>query len=310
MKLRSTLPNNSLSSFTLPTALVTTCLVLTACGGSSGGSSTPDPVIDPNAQAFFNADAKFGYADTLLGKFLGFFRSASSIPTGISGKRTIAALTEQTTNCTDGGSVGLSLTTDDVTDEPTAASISFNNCQEGSETSSGSLSISASFDDLSENGSATITANNFSVTGGAEPVALNGTVTMAVQTNGAETTATINGPNMSMTSGNETIVFSNYSLTVVDNEATDVSALSASLTLASNIDGTITVTIDPPLTSDGISDYPLTGQLVMTHSDGSSLTMNADNGNPNTFDYSINDRGAISTGVANWSDTELTTVGN
>ncbi len=308
MKLRSPVPNTT-NSFTVPAAVVAGCLVLTACGGSSGGS-TPGPVVDPNAPSFFNDDAKFSYADSLLGKFLGFFRSASSVSTGISGKRSIAALTQQSSDCTDGGSVDLSVTTNDVTQEPTAASIIFNNCREGSETSAGSLSITSDIDDVSESGTATITASNFSVTGGTEPIALNGTVTMAVQSNGSETTATINGPNMSMTSGNETIVFSNYSITLVGNEATDTASLSASLTLASNIDGTITIDISPPLTDDGISDYPSTGQLVMTHSDGSSLTMNADNGNPATFDYTINDRGAITTGVANWSDTELTSVDN
>ena len=154
-------------------------------------------------------------------------------------------------------------------------------------------------------GTATLNINNLTVTG-AEPVAMNGQTNVATSVAGDQTTATISGPGLTMTADGETITFANYSMTVVDNETNGATSVAASMTVQSSVDGTITLDISPALSiPDDSYDYPTSGTLTMTHSDGSSLTIDANTGNPETFNYIINENGATSSGTENWIDTEL-----
>ncbi len=302
------------ASSLLPLTL-TASLVLTACGGGSDNPESdivvPDPTTQtpvvtqtPGGSGFFNAESKFDYADTLFGSFLGFFRSTTVVASGLDAKRSIAAVATESLPC-DSGSLSYTVSTNDSTGELTAASLNFNNCRQGLETSTGSVEISGSFDDSGDNGSATITANNFSVTGGVEPLALNGSLTISAQSNGNTTSGSISGTSITMTAGIETVVFSNYSLTASGNTDTGSGSISAAMQIDSNIAGTLTMAINPPLVVTAQSEYPESGLLVMTHSDGSSLTMNADTGDASTFSYIINDNGTVTSGVANWSETEV-----
>ena len=65
------------------------------------------------------------------------------------------------------------------------------------------------------------------------------------------------------------------------------------------------VEFDPPLADDGFAEFPLSGVITLTHADGSSLALNAGNGNLETFDFTINDNGSITTGSQRWDETDL-----
>jgi len=121
------------------------------------------------------------------------------------------------------------------------------------------------------------------VTGGDEDIALNGSVDLQVQDSASGSEFSISGPNFSVTAAGESITFSDYSITAIDNVNAGTASLSAAMTVSSNVDGTITFAIDPPLAGNDSDDYPTSGVLTMTHSDRSSLTIDADNGDPETF---------------------------
>jgi len=292
-------------------------LFLSACGGSGGGSGTPagqtfDPDPEP-AVSFFNDDAGTDFVNATINRFVGVFSPISSLlggggtsddSSGDSAKRAIARTETETESCADGGTFTVSSEFDDVTDEQTAVSISIDNCIEDGETGNGDITVNL-LDAPGDVEAFSLTADNLTITGGDEDIALDGTVNLQDQFNNAGSTFSISGPNLSVTAGSETIVLSDYSITVIENDFEDTAELSASVTVASSVDGMITLVIDPPLSSDSDAEFPLSGTITMTHADGSSLTLNADNGNPETFDFTINDNGSITSGSQRWDETDL-----
>jgi len=288
-------------------------LFLTACGGSDEDTSAGQAFIpDPQPEiSFFNDDASTDYVNSMITRFVSAFSPLSSfldddsVAKNTFVKRTIARAESLSQSCTGGGNFTISAEIDDVTEELTSFDVVLNGCIENGQTSNGGLSLTSNLDASGDNGTVSLAANNLTLTGGEENIALDGTVNVQLQTTGAESTFTISGPNFSMTAGSESITYSNYSVSAVSNDVTDAVSLSASMTVASTVDGTITFVIDPPLTMEVNSDYPISGTLTMTHSDGSSLALNADNGNPETFDFTINDNGTITTGTQRWDDTDL-----
>jgi len=245
-------------------------LFLSACGGSGGGSGTPagqtfDPDPEP-AVSFFNDDAGTDFVNATINRFVGVFSPISSLLGG-------------------GG------TSDDSSGDSAKRAIA--------RTETETLDAPGDVEAFS------LTADNLTITGGDEDIALDGTVNLQDQFNNAGSTFSISGPNLSVTAGSETIVLSDYSITVIENDFEDTAELSASVTVASSVDGMITLVIDPPLSSDSDAEFPLSGTITMTHADGSSLTLNADNGNPETFDFTINDNGSITSGSQRWDETDL-----
>lgn len=279
-----------------------------ACGGGSSDDDNTQPVVisDPNPEeAFFNDDAKFEYVDSMLGRFLSVFRPLSNLADNDLAKRTILMTETDSISCSGGGSVNISLTTDDAGEELESASISFNSCIEEGETTNGDIAIALNLDASGDNGTISISANDFSVTGGDEDIAMNGAVTVGMQSTDSSETFSISGSSLSVTAGSESISISNYNITAIDNFAADSSSLEAGMTVSSNVDGTVTFSVSPPLVLNESDDYPSSGTLTMTHSDGSSLSMTADNGDPATFDFIISDGATTTSGVQRWDEIEL-----
>ncbi len=289
------------------TVLPAVAATLSACGGDS--SSGIDGVTTPTTTTpFFNDQAPLDFANAMGGKMNNLISPTLSVFTGTSAtasfKRGVLATEMMTLNC-QSGTASMQETTDDATFETTALSASFNNCSSGTETINGSISISGS--GLAENadaGSVSLVIDNFTVSGTA-PASVDGSVQLSVTVAGDETTATVQGPGLTMTSDGETISFTNYAMTVINNAATDAVSAQGTMTMASSIDGTITMSINPALETpdQSTNEYPVSGTIALTHSDGSSLTINADTGNPQTFSYVVNDGSATVSGSGNWDDT-------
>lgn len=292
-------------------AAIACSVLMTACGGGGSDDDNPQPVVisDPNPEeAFFNDDAKFEYVDSMLGRFLSVFRPLSNLSDNDLAKRTILMTETDSISCSGGGSIDLSLTSDDSGEELESASISFNNCTEDGETSNGSIAIDLNLDATGDNGTISISANNFTVTGGDEDIAMNGEVTVSMQSTDSSDTFSISGSSLTVSAGSESISISNYNITAIENIAADSSSLAAGMTVSSNVDGTVIFAVAPPLVLNGSDEYPSSGTLTMTHSDGSSLSMNADNGDPATFDFIISDGTTTSSGVQRWDETELSDI--
>jgi len=290
--------------------LAAACTIALGACDSSKDSTLPAAaaVTDPNPEiSFFNNDAETSFVNSMMGRFVSLVRPLSAVNSDLDNNndRFVLATERGMDNCEDGGSMSYSYTTDDFTSAPTATKVSYIDCKEYGETSNGSVSFTADLDANGDNGTINLTANNFSVTGSEEEIGLNGSVIVEMETNGAVSSSTISGPGMTMTADSETITFSNYSVTMIMNDDTDAASVYGSVTVASSEDGTITVVMDPPLNTGGEDEYPSTGTLSLTHSDGSSMVLNADNGNPETFDFVINDNGVVSSGSERWDETDL-----
>ena len=296
--------NNHFSRFVPAVSLN---VLLAACGGGSGGDNMAQDVIDdPNPQAaFFNDEAGLNYVDSMLSRFFSVFRPIANLADDDSAKRTITAIQSETVSCDGGGSVGLSLSDGTEAEIPESISINFNNCIEDGETSNGSIMLVLDLDVSGDNGMVTISANDITITGGEEDIAIDGAVTVALESTDTFNIFSISGSNFSFSAGDESISISDYNITAIDNFSSGSSILEAAMTVTSNMEGTVMFSVNPPFQINDADDYPFSGTLSITHTDGSSLTLNADNGDPETFDFVVNDGSTTSSGVQRWDETEL-----
>jgi len=275
-------------------------VLLSACGGGSGDSNINVPLaggpaaptgdgggFTTSGKTFFNEDDGIKFADALGGSFADVFgaitggldqgTTASNAPadTSIAQRMKRATQTENIA-CSTSGAISNSVTTNDATGEPTAATISFNDCVNGSSRSNGSISFTVS--GTEPNQTVSLSFNNFNSVDAGETSSINGSINISVSDTGASSTTTISGSSISMASAGETVVLSNYSLTSTDDS-----------TGASSLEGRSTIT-----TAAGWS-----------HSDGSTLRINADSGDATTFDYVISDGNSTTSGVGKWSETDI-----
>lgn len=293
-------------------------LAITGCGGSESGdgdssgsdgdNSSGGGSTDGTDAAFFNDQETFSFANSVGGRLSSLFANAYGVLSSStdSAKRQVQA--EQTSSfpCEDSGDIALTYVVNDATFELTSVVLGFSECVEEGDTTNGSIAISGSaFTSLDGSGDLVVDLDNLAVSG-ADPVSMDGTVTATMSAAGDETTVGVSGNNLSMVAENETINFTNYVLTVINNETTGGTSVALTATIDSSIDGEVAVVIDPPFVRDDDQDAPPTaGRMVMTHADGSSLTIDADTGNEATFNYTVNEDGTVTTGTANWVDTDL-----
>ncbi len=282
-----------------------------ATTGTTTGATTGN-TTGSTTRSFFNADAGISFANTMGG---GFSNAFAAIAGGLGGGDTTAGRSDLGTTlkqrvtratqsdsvaCDGGGSLTVTSTTNDATGEPTAFGLTFNNCVSEGVVSTGSVSFSVA--GAEPNQTITMNFNNFGSVENGITNSINGSVSIAVVESGAATSVTISGSSITMVSDGETITYSNYSLASGQDSAGNAS-ISGSATITTS-EGTVMMVIDPPLVT-GASDFPETGALLLTHSDGSSLLIDADSGDPATFNFVINDGGTITTGVESWANTDV-----
>ena len=259
--------------------------------------------------SFFNANDGLDFANKLGGSLTKMFNVANDAGSNsIEGYReeslfTARAAQRDTTAC-DRGSVETVVSTDDDTNVPTSFALTFNNCRSEGSVANGSISVSLSGNE--QDLQLSMIFDNFSTTEGSETSSVDGSININGSGSGGVSNFVVSGPVLTMVADGETLQFSDYSLTGSENNAAQTSSLGASARIQSSTDGDLTLSIDPPFVSQGsASEYPSSGRLRMTHSDGSQLEIQADNGNPNSFDFVINDNGTVTSGTDLWDNTDL-----
>ncbi len=296
----------------------TACVVpvlLSACGGGGSGGSFPG--VDTGSgegftgggDTFFNDVDGIKFADSIGGSFNAIFDSIfagfnqDTTASGTFNQRVKRAAQTDTTQCSSGGSISVTSNINDATGELTSMSMSFNNCSSEGSVANGSMTLSMT--GTQTNSTVTMSFNNFSTTDGSDTSSLAGTISVSVVESGSLMTSTISGDRFTMASAGEAVTFSNYNITSVINDDTDAASLSGGATIETTSDGTLVMSIDPALQTNGSDDYPVSGTIGWVHSDGSQLLIDADTGNANTFNYTVNDGASVSSGVGNWADTDV-----
>lgn len=317
--------------FLVPAVIAT--LSVAACS-----SDSDDPVIVDNATtdgdmttvdntgtdtitggantSFFNDESGVAFANDIGSDISRIFSSAfSAIPLllgstqGDLAPRLARANQSGTEACFTSGTVDYSFITDDATGSPQSASINFNNCNEEGIISTGGFAMTFTGDFEGDSGSFNVTFSDFTVSGDGEVSMINGAVGMSVSTVGDSTTATIQGDSLSMSStgGDEdsSVTFSNFQLTSATNDTTGDSSLSGQSDILTP-EGSLNISINPAFQVTGDADFPSSGVVTMNASDGSSLQIDADTGNPATYNFFVTDQGgSVSSGTANWADSGI-----
>ena len=309
-------------------ALVSSVALITACGGSSSGdSSTPAPensvaISDTNARnlaldAYNSAFVIFSGAlestnntsantasNSQSSSSSSSSRSISSFKLLISGDRseTFAnKTTELTTNCSGGGSIVVT----EVDNEPEGQinsgdsyTVAYTNCIEGLSTTNGSASFT--FNNIADT-SATVTFsfNNFSTVTPDYSSNINGSMSMSYSENGATDTFSITSPSISMSYNGESVTLTNYSIVATETGTQQTLDIDYVLTTP---EGTVTVVTDPVFQGSVFDDCPTLGTMTITGTNGSSASLNANTGNPNTLLLTINNGSSTTTETINCSD--------
>jgi hypothetical protein len=307
--------------------------LLAACGGGGGGggggdsvttSSTPVTISATNAPEVAGAAYKTtagleggggGATGFLTGAVVEntsgdidlvdvLISQVKEVPQLASSEATASltgAVISQTYDCTNGGSISISF--DDANNDQelsTGESLSFaaNNCREDGMTMNGSVGI----DNVTVAGSVTsppynmqfrIQANNFSVTEGAESVALNGSMTMSESSSdGFSFSQSITGSSIQVTEGGVTAGLSNFNIEATeDNNTAYTLDLNATVN-SSEIGGSFTIVTDIDFQGFGF-DYPSSGQATITGANNSSVTLIALNSIDVRLEIDANGDGAV-----------------
>lgn len=189
------------------------------------------------------------------------------------------------------------------------ATITFNNCNNDDVLTNGSISISGRISQESTNsdfGSANVavTFNNLQMTG-QEAASINGDISIDLADSAEQFRLGIAGNAMTTVSNGQTNTLRNYRLAMSDSQGQ--STVSMDMTLHSTEHGSIMFETNTPLTGNSTDDNPSSGKFTMTHSDGSYLIIDADNGDPNTFGYTIFNGSSTTSGSKPWSEFDVLT---
>ena len=292
-------------------------VLLSACGSGTDGESDA-PVITgdgsgftTSGRTFFNDSDGIKFADALGGSFSDVFAAISgglggAGPTTASdasiSQRMKRATQSQNLECANSGSISNSFTTNDSTGELTATTMSFNNCLSDGNLSNGSISFTVSGSETNQ--TVAVIFNQFRSVEDGDTSSIDGAININVLQSGSALSTTISGSSITMVSAGETVVISNYSLQSDMDDVSGASSLEGGSTITTAA-GVLTMSISPALRVASNDDYPSTGVIAWSHSDGSSLSIDADSGDAATFNYVISDGASTASGVGNWSETDI-----
>lgn len=266
-------------------------------GGSDGGTGGSDGgTTGQEGAAFFNDGSGVSFANglgTTISRIFTFgFGGADGLPS-----------TNETFEC-DTGSVTSYTETDDATGQPTGGGLDYNDCVQDGISASGSLSFSGVQGDENGTSTLTMTFSEFTVNDNGEVASIDGTINITISVVDGVQNFTVSGPSLDLMDSQGALSFNNYSMTINLSTATGEQSLSAMASITDE-SGTIELNVDPAFVIGGEFLYPATGEISMVHSDGSSLLINADSGDPETFLYTISDGSSVNSGEQRWDETDL-----
>ena len=198
----------------------------------------------------------------------------------------------------DSGSVSSSVGTSADGDLENASFV-FNNCVIDGQTTTGSMSMIAS--DVEGTQTIGIVFVDFGSTGVEGDSFIDGGISLSIDEN---LSSSISGSQLTMIADDETTVFSDFNLNTTFNDSASTVSIGGQATVESTTDGSVEFVLSPAFTGSQTGN-PTVGILTMTHSDGSSLTINANTGDPNTYAYIVNGNGTVTTGVGMWADEDF-----
>ncbi len=292
-------------------------VVLSACGaGTDSDSNSPIITGDgsgftTSGKTFFNDSDGIKFADALGGSFsdvlaaitggMGGASSTLASDSSIS-QRMKRATQSESAACASSGTISNTVTSNDSTGKITAVTMSFNNCLSDGNLSNGSISFAVSGTETNQ--SVAVDFNQFRSVDGGDTSSIDGVININAVQSGTTFLTTISGTNITMVSAGETVAITNYNLRSEVDDISGATSLEGGSTITTGA-GALTMSISPALSVAGNADYPSTGVIAWSHSDGSSLSIDADTGNAATFNYVISDGVSTTSGVSNWSETDI-----
>lgn len=290
------------------TAVALGCsIAMVGCGGGSLSDDTVSAIAnsEPSNGTFFNDQDGIDFASSLgfdmksvvnraLDSSNDGLANAAENDDPTSGVFNDDSSVEQ---C-DSGSLSSTVNTNAAGDLENATIVA-NDCLIDGQTTSGSLFLTAS----SSAGSDTINVEfaDFGSTGVEGDSFIDGDVTMSI---GEDLATSISGTRLTMTAAGETTEISNFALITTYDDSLDNITVDAQATISSSAGGAITFATGPAFFGP-LEGNPVNGVLVMTHSDSSTLTIDANTSDPETFAYTLNGNGMISNGVSTWKGEDL-----
>lgn len=292
-------------------------VVLSACGaGTDSDSNSPIITGDgsgftTSGKTFFNDSDGIKFADALGSSFsdvlaaitggMGGASSTLASDSSIS-QRMKRATQSESAACASSGTISNTVTSNDSTGKITAVTMSFNNCLSDGNLSNGSISFAVSGTETNQ--SVAVDFNQFRSVDGGDTSSIDGVININAVQSGTTFLTTISGSNITMVSAGETVAITNYNLRSEVDDISGATSLEGGSTITTGA-GALTMSISPALSVAGNADYPSTGVIAWSHSDGSSLSIDADTGNAATFNYVISDGVSTTSGVSNWSETDI-----
>lgn len=187
------------------------------------------------------------------------------------------------------------------------ATLTFNNCNNDGVLTNGSLTVNGSIQEElldSDYGSANVavTFNDLRMSG-QESASINGDISIEFLENAEQLIFNIAGTALTTVSEGQTNTIRDYQLAMSEDQGQTTMTLD--MTLHSTEHGSITFETNTPLTDNIAGDHPSSGMFTMTHSDGSYLIVDADNGNPDTFGYTIFNGSSTISGDKPWSEFDM-----
>ena len=307
----------------LRNAFILTPLIaaLIACsGGSSGGGSgtTQDLIaIDQeNGQQIASAglsgtSAVQDQSDST--DFLDTSSGTSAVTRSIAMARQILNRATQsfTLEC-DSGSI--TLTANDANDSQEldagdSLSVTFNDCveTEDGKTNRSNGRFVLTINSISADGNssnATADYQDLTIVEDGETASIDGKMTVDVQVNGDVETITVSGNRVDFSDENETGSLIDFTFRTTTNTQTLAWSESINTEIqSSEIGGRVIVTTPTELQGMG-ENYPDTGEIVFTGSQGSYTSLNADTGDNDTVLVTVFDGSVTNSDTVNWDDLE------
>jgi len=218
--------------------------------------------------------------------------------------KSLARIFTETEICDGGGTIVITYGFDDdeLIEPGEYLDISFNNCILSGDSFNGTMRMTVKSWVSEFNFSMGTTFNLSTVVDGIA-ASSNGSMDIALMDTGSTTTITLSSSSMTGTVGTETTTMTNLNVVVTESSTGYTTDLSMNVS-SNTIGGSVNIDTDPAFGFGPFDDYPNTGTLTVTGSDGTYVSLNADTGDLNTVILTVFDGTATTSDEIPWSQLE------